>query len=128
MLDRPAASQQEELKAQNVAALNWTETLFHLVSGSLVMVHAVLLPFRSAFTSIGWGAYTDRPALQYPELAGYCVSIYFVDVAFLVLHSTPLVRNQARSASPPMLCPTSATCWAPLCAQSWFTPCSTRGA
>ena len=96
MLDRPAASQQEELKAQNVAALNWTETLFHLVSGSLVMVHAVLLPFRSAFTSIGWGAYTDRPALQYPELAGYCVSIYFVDVAFLVLHSTPLVRNQAR--------------------------------
>ena len=99
MLDRnkrPAASQQEELKAQNVAALNWTETLFHLISGSLIMVHAVLLPFRSAFTSIGWDQYTDRPALQYPELAGYCVSLYFVDVAFLVLRSTRLVRNQAR--------------------------------
>jgi len=94
--DAPDSSQLEELKAQNEAALNWRESLFHLGSGVLSMLHGFLLPFRACFTSTTWGEYADRPALQYPELANYCVSLYLVDAAFLALRITPLVREHVR--------------------------------
>ena len=94
--DAPDSSQLEELKAQNEAALNWRESLIHLGSGVLSMLHGFLLPFRACFTSTTWGEYADRPALQYPELANYCVSLYLVDVAFLALRITPLVREHVR--------------------------------
>ena len=94
--DAPDSSQLEELKAQNEAALNWRESLFHMGSGVLSMLHGFLLPFRACFTSTTWGEYADRPALQYPELANYCVSLYLVDFAFLALRITPLVREHVR--------------------------------
>jgi hypothetical protein len=94
--DAPDSSQLEELKAQNEAALNWRESLFHLGSGVLSMLHGFLLPFRACFTSTTWGEYADRPALQYPELANYCVSLSLVDAAFLALRITPLVREHVR--------------------------------
>ena len=103
--DSHDSSQLEELKAQNEAASNWRESLFDLGSGVFGILHGFLLPFRACFTSTTWGEYADRPALQYPELANYCVSLYLVDVAFLALLVTPLVREHvrrraARSARP----------------------------
>jgi len=94
--DSHDSSQLEELKAQNEAASNWRESLFDLGSGVFGILHGFLLPFRACFTSTTWGEYADRPALQYPELANYCVSLYLVDVAFLALRVTPLVREHVR--------------------------------
>ena len=94
--DTRDSSQLEELKAQNEAALNWRESLFDLGSGVFSMLHGFLLPFRACFASTTWGESADRPALQYPELAHYCVSLYLVDFAFLALRITPLVREHIR--------------------------------
>ena len=61
--------------------------LLALASGALVLVHAFLLPYRAACTAASWGDAAYQPARELPagQLAGYCLSLYIVDCAFVGL-------------------------------------------
>ena len=99
----PDASRFEsELELSETAALTLASSARTLISGALVFVHAVLLPYRLAFESMTWGDAASAPALEAPWLREYCLSIYLVDIAFWVFRAAPLLRGpclRGRAAS-----------------------------
>ena len=98
VLEGPAADgpAEDDLELRSVVALTAGRSLFHLVSGSLVLFHALLLPFRSAFGSLEWGNAANQPAFDAPQFLHFALTLYVVDAVFVIFRLTPLVRARAK--------------------------------
>ena len=78
-----------------------------LLSGTLVLVHAFLLPYR-AFVAhhvslSSWGNATSQSARELPadQLAEYACSLYLIDLFALVFHLLPQVCHHRHSLRAP---------------------------